>query len=246
MRFLRNLIQNANLLNVLLAGIILAFAAGIIISAIRMRHLYAVPKIKEKAPAPAVQPVDVPQKMPSDYAVIGDMNVFHPDRTTPVEKKAEVPRPEIILFGTLVDTERLAFIEDKKNPVTTPGRGNRQRVVRKGEVVSGYTVTDIMNDRISLARGDDRITVMISEPKSRGSEPSQPGTPPAPPRPGTTPAKPPQPSQAPARPGSPPAVSRPPQSSGSLPVGETQRPRPTQPSAPSSGSQTPPRRTVPE
>jgi type II secretory pathway component PulC len=243
MRFLRNLIQNANLLNVLLAIIVLTFAAEIIISVIRMRHLYAVPRIKERTPAPAVQPVDVPQKMPSDYAVIGDTNVFHPDRTIPVDKKAEVPRPEIVLFGTLVDTDRLAFIEDKKNPVTTPGRGNRQRVVRKGEVVSGYTVTDIMNDRITLARGDDRITFMLSDPKRRGSEQGQPGEPPAPAGPGTFPARPSQPPRAPAKPGTSPAVSHPPQSPGSLPVGETQRPRLNQPSATPSGSQTPPRRT---
>lgn len=246
MRFLRDLIRNANVLNVLLAIVILVFGATIVISAVRMRHLYAVPRIKEKIPPPPVQPVEVPAKMPSDYAVVGEENLFHPDRRIPVEKKAEVPRPEIVLYGTTVNSDRLAFIEDKRNPLTTPGRGNRQRIVRKGEVVSGYTVTDIMSDRITLARGEDRITVMLSEPKRRGSDTStQPAEPAPPARPGAAPARAPKSPQAPARPGAGPAVQRPPQSPGALPVGETPRPRPNPPATPESGSQENPRRTTP-
>ncbi|MBP1748205.1 MAG: hypothetical protein H6Q52_744 [Deltaproteobacteria bacterium] len=245
MKFLRNLIQNANVLNVVLVIVILVFAAGIVISAIRTRHLYTVPRIKEKVPAPAAQPVEVPAKMPSDYAVVGERNIFHPERTIPVDKKDEVPRPEVVLYGTMVDTDRFAFIEDKRNPTTTPGRGNRQRVVRKGEVVSGYTVTDIMKDRITLARGDDRVTVMLSEPKRRegsdtGTQPSQPA---APMKPGTAPARSPQIPQVPARKGAAPAISPPPAAPGPLPVGQTSRPRPNQPAPPPSGSLTSPRRT---
>ena len=237
MRFLRNLIQNANVLNVLLVIVILAFAAGIVISAIQIRRLYTIPRIKEKAPAAAEQPAEVPAKMPSDYAVIGEQNLFHPERTIPVDKKVEVPRPEVVLYGTMMGTERSALIEDKKNPVTTPGRGNRQRFVRKGEVISGYTVTDIMSDRITLARGDDRMTVMLADPgKQRAGdaggppgEPKAPARAPAPARPGV--ARPPQP-QAPA-------VPRPPATPGqsSLRVGETVRPG--QPASPQTGGQAP-------
>lgn len=242
MRFLRNLIQNANVLNVLLAIVILAFAAGIAISAIQTRRLYTIPRIKEKAPAAVEQPAEVAAKMPSDFAVIGEQNLFHPERTIPVDKKVEVPRPEVVLYGTMMGTERSALIEDKKNPVTTPGRGNRQRFVRKGEVISGYTVTDIMSDRITLARGDDRMTVMLADPgKQRtgdaGGPPGEPAAParapaaraPAPARPGIT--RPPQP-QAPA-------VPRPPATPGqsSLRVGETVRPG--QPASPQPGGQAP-------
>jgi len=243
MRFLRNLIQNANVLNVLLAIVILAFAAGIAISAIQTRRLYTTPRIKEKGPAAVEQPVEVAAKMPSDYAVIGEQNLFHPERTIPVDKKVEVPRPEVVLYGTMMGTERLALIEDKKNPVTTPGRGNRQRFVRKGEVISGYTVTDIMSDRITLARGDDKMTVMLADPgKQRtvdaGGPPGEPAAPPRAPGPARAPAaarpgvaRPPQPQV--------PAVPRPPATpgQGSLRVGETVRPG--QPASPQTGGQAP-------
>jgi hypothetical protein len=143
MRWLRNIIEGANVLNMLLVMIILAFAASIAVSAFRMRHYYTVPKMKAKTPPSfASEQAETPPKMPSDYAVIGEANLFHPDRTIPVEKKAEVPRPEIVLYATIINSDRLAFIEDVKNPLGTPGRGTRQRVVKKGEVVSGYTVTD--------------------------------------------------------------------------------------------------------
>lgn len=236
MRFLRNLIQNANLLNVLLAIVILAFAAGIVISVIQMRRLYTIPRIKEKAPAAIEQPAEVAAKMPSDYAVIGEQNLFHPERTIPVDKKVEVPRPEIVLYGTMMGAERFALIEDKKNPITTPGRGNRQRFVRKGEVVSGYTVTDIMSDRITLARGDDKMTFMLAEPgKQRTGDadgslgPAAPAKAPAPARPGV--ARPPRPLV--------PAVPQPPATPGqsSLRVGETVKPG--QPASPQTGGQTP-------
>lgn len=232
MKFLRNLIQSANVLNVLLAIVILVFAAGIVISVIRMRQPYSVPRVKEKVPAPAVQPVEVPAKLPSDYALVGERNLFHPERTIPVDKKDEVPRPDVVLYGTMVDTDRFAFIEDKRNQVTTPGRGNRQRIVRKGEVVSGYTVTDIMKDRITLARGDDRITVMLSEPgKQRAGNTGGPPVEPA--APSAVPPRPPQASPTPA-------ISPPRAAPGALPVGQTQRPRQLAP--PQVGSQTP-RRT---
>ncbi|MEN6615748.1 MAG: hypothetical protein ABFD12_04270 [Syntrophorhabdus sp.] len=166
-KVLKFLIRNANLLNVILVAIILAFAAGIGLTYVRMRHAYAIPRTKEIAPAAESPQAPTPAKMPSDYAMIGEENLFHPNRNIPVDKKTEVPRPEIVLYGTLIDRDRIAFIEDRKNPVITPGRGTRQRVVRKGEVVSGYTVTDIMNDRITLARGDDNFTVMLSQPDKR-------------------------------------------------------------------------------
>ncbi len=234
MRWLRDIIESANVLNVLLTLIILAFAASIAVSAFRMRHYYAVPKVKTKgAAAAAAQPAESSPKMPSDYALIGEANLFHPDRTIPVEKKAEVPRPEIVLYGTLVDTDRLAFIEDRRNPVTTPGRGARQRVVKKGEVVSGYTVTDIMSDRITLARGDDRITVMLSEPKRRGGDTAQPAEPQAPPPQAPAP-KPGVPARSPQLPQTPPkpAVGPNTPSPAPVPAGGASRPRTGQPAAP--------------
>ena len=75
-----------------------------------------------------------------DYAVISEKNLFHPDRIIPVEKKeVTIPRPEFVLYGTLiVDDVRIAYLDDKKAPRTTPGRGKRQVGLKVGETLSGY------------------------------------------------------------------------------------------------------------
>lgn len=231
MRALRYLIRNANVLNMVLFAIVIALIVGITLPLVRMRYAYSPPQVRPKPPVEEVPSEFTGGRLPSDYAVIGETNLFHPERVIPVDRKADVPRPEIVLYGTAVDSVRMAFIEDKKNPVTTPGRGVRQRIVRQGEVVSGYTVTRITQDRIVLARGDDSMTVMLSPPDKRkaGDTPSppapqQPPTPARPPQ--SAPARPPQsPSVSPARPnqttpGTPPGGIRVPP----LPVGETLRP----------------------
>ena len=125
--------------------------------------------------------------MPSDYTVIGELNLFHPERRIPVDKKAEeIPKPELILYGTMVqDNVQYAFIEDKKNPKTTPGRGNRQTTIKKGDVIGGFVVSEIGTDRITLTKGDEKMTVLLTNADKRNSstasqKPTQttaPGTP---------------------------------------------------------------------
>lgn len=225
MKALRYLIHNATVTNIVLLAMVIAIVAMTAIPLIIMRQAYSLPGIKARPPGEEVQRVDVPPKLPSDYAVIGETNLFHPDRVIPVDRKADVPRPEVVLYGTMIDTTRLAFIEDRKNPVTTPGRGRRQRVVKVGEEVSGYTVAEIGTDRIVLVRGDDRMTVGLSPPDKRKAS----DTPPTPQQPAQTrPVQTPPPAPArPVRPGSQSgAVKGPP-----LPVGETIRPSAAPPPA---------------
>jgi len=227
----RYLVKNANALNMALLVVLIVLAGGIATYLVRMRHDYPLPRVKAKAvsqePAPAEPP---PAGLPSDYALIGEMNLFHPDRVIPVDRKAEVPRPEVVLYGTMLeDGVRFALIEDKRSPRSTPGRGNRQSTVRKGEVVSGYTVTQITSDSIELARGDDRMTVPLTSPEKRKevaptAAPRQPETQVKPvqaaPPGGTRPAQ--------AAPPAPPGASR----NQQVPVGETLRPGGTQGAAP--------------
>jgi len=239
---LRYLIRNATVLNAVLLAVVIALVVGIAVPIVRMRYAYSLPGVKAKPPVEDVSQLQAAAKLPSDYAIIGETNLFHPDRVIPVDKKAEVPRPEVVLYGTMIDTVSLAFIEDKKQPRSTPGRGNRQNVVKKGEVVSGYTVTEIFSDRIVLARGDDRITVMLSPPEKRKAADSSPS-------PGQQPAA--RPVQTPVRPQQTTPVTpvRPQQAAPQtqrgvqvppLPVGETVRP----PATPK--PQPPSPRSVPE
>ena len=196
MRVLRYLIRSINPLNLLLLVITAAAVLVVLLPLMKMNAKYSLPQVKPRIAAEAEKP---PEKsgsiLPSDYTVIGDLNLFHPERRVPIEKKAdEVPRPELILYGTMVQNNvQYAFIEDKKNPQTTPGRGSRQTTIKKGDVIGGFVVSEIGIDRITLTKGDDKMVVLLaSADKRNGSAttpiaPAQavPGSPFAP-APGTT------------------------------------------------------------
>lgn len=105
-----------------------------------------------------------------DYNVITEKNLFHPTRKIPSETKEEqqTVRPDIILYGTLImDNKRVAYVEDKKNNYSTPGRGQRQITVNEGEMIAGYKLTKVNADSILLVRGDDKITVTLRAQKER-------------------------------------------------------------------------------
>lgn len=101
---------------------------------------------------------------PVEYAVIAEKHLFHPERRIPPEKKAEVelPKPEFIVYGTLItDAMKLAYLEDKKSPRTTHGRGKRQTALRIGQSMSGYTLKEVYNDKIIMAKGEDMLEVKV-------------------------------------------------------------------------------------
>lgn len=107
---------------------------------------------------------------PADFAVVAENNLFHGERKVPPDKMAEaaLPRPEIVLFGTMITDEMsVAFIEDKKSPKTTPGRGKRQTALKKGDAISGFQLTSIESDRIVLVRGEESITVHLLDLEKR-------------------------------------------------------------------------------
>ncbi|MDQ5984988.1 MAG: hypothetical protein CSYNP_00692 [Syntrophus sp. SKADARSKE-3] len=105
-----------------------------------------------------------------DYAIISDENLFHPERRIPPLKKVEtvVIRPEVILYGIVIsDNMGIAFVEDKKAPQTTPGRGKRQIALRQGEQFGGYVLQRIEANHIMLARGNDKFFVKLEEGEKR-------------------------------------------------------------------------------
>lgn len=105
-----------------------------------------------------------------DYMVIFDKNLFHPERKEIVNNKENQPivKPDIVLYGTLITQEKkIAYIEDKKNNFSTPGRGKRQTVVVLGSKISGYTLQEINPESIVLIYGDDKMTVVLRDKKDR-------------------------------------------------------------------------------
>jgi hypothetical protein len=167
MRFIRYITNNINLLNIilLLSAILIALAALSPFFYPQVR--YNPPVAKLPAPEEDKQS-ETAAASPSlsDYMIIAEQNLFHPDRKIPVEKKdaQQMPKPELILYGTLVtDGMSVAYVEDKKNPKTSPGRGKRQNVMKKGDSVGGFVLKEIEADRIVLSRGDEAMVVHLSQ-----------------------------------------------------------------------------------
>jgi len=164
------LLRSMNVLNVLLVAVIAYFLAipsapQEIRCALPTPQKSAVPA--DGAPAPRRGPSSV------DYAVISDQNLFHPERRIPPEKKEEktAGRPDVNLFGTLITGDMsIAFLEDRKAPVTSAGRGKRQIALRKGGALNGYLLRDVEADRIVLVKGEEQVIVMLTDGEKRKAE----------------------------------------------------------------------------
>lgn len=193
MQIMRYLFRSINLLNILFFIILVASVIWVIFPLMKINTGYPLPQVKSKTTEEAEPPQEkLPAGQPSDYAVIAELNLFHPERRILAEKKAEeIPKPELILYGTMIqDDIQYAFIEDKKNPKTTPGRGTRQTTVKKGDVISGFIISEIKTDRIMLAKGDEKITVLLTDTNKQknGAVSQSPIQTPTPARPAQMPA----------------------------------------------------------
>ena len=184
MKPLKAFLKNINILNLLL------FAVAIFL-AIQVNNSFGEKKIKftaAKAKDIILKSHEKAAENPvtyMDYAVITEKNLFHPKRKVPSEAEGELVKPEIILYGTLItEDKKIAYIEDKKNPYSTPGRGKRQVVVNEGSTVAGYKLVEVKPESIVLVRGEDKIVVNLNTQKERiaetataGKKPSTPGAP---------------------------------------------------------------------
>lgn len=174
MRILRYFVQSTNPLNIVLAAIVVTAFVYIILPLMKMNTGYSLPQVMPKT----TEGIEKPQEetagvLPADYTVIGEHNLFHPERHIPVDKKIEeAPKPEFVLYGTMIQNNvQYAFIEDKKNPKITPGRGTRQTTVKKGDTISGFVISEILTDRITLTKGDEKITVLLTDTDKRKNGP---------------------------------------------------------------------------
>jgi len=149
---MKRILKNINLLNILLIVAILIFINYTILPLFDMSVRFTLPTGKK----PPVH---------TDYTMIAENNLFHPERKIPVDKTDNQPleQPEFILYGTLItDDIRIAYLGDRKSPVSTAGRGKRQTVLKLGDVMSGYILQEIAPDTVVMERGDDRIRVNLT------------------------------------------------------------------------------------
>ncbi len=170
---LRYLFLSLNIVNGLLA---LALAAFLNLAVLPL--LDPVPRISLPAVTgttlPTAEQKPAARPLPAaDYAVVSDKNLFHPERKIPPEKQPEktVPKPDVYLYGTLIAGDgSMAFVEDKRAPYSTPGRGKRQTVLKKGDVLSGYTLGEIAANRIVFFKGEDKVVVMLEDREKKRTE----------------------------------------------------------------------------
>ena len=166
---LRTILRHINLLNILLLGIIAAVVSYALSFYLDININIAMPQpraflTQETKTEPAqANPI-------SEYSLIAEHNLFHPERRIPPEKKTEqqLPKPDFVLYGTLItDETKIAYLEDLKAPHTTAGRGKRQRALQLGQNLSGYAVKEIYPNKVVMLRGDEVIEVRIGDNKKK-------------------------------------------------------------------------------
>jgi hypothetical protein len=176
MQNIKDLFKNISILNMVLLTFVIIMITYTVFPFFSVKFQYIPPPGKKslnKQDKSAAINIQIPS--PSDYMLIAEENLFHPGRKIPPEKKAEappLPKPDLILYGTLItDDTGIAYLEDMKVPRNTPGRGRRQLIMRKGDILSGFTLKEIEVDKIVMVRGEEKMTVLMHESrKSKNRE----------------------------------------------------------------------------
>jgi hypothetical protein len=184
---LKFFLKNINLLNLLLIATIVFFANYTLFLMFVTKMKYTLPSVTKYIFSETKPLNEPPSPSSSDYIVVSEENLFHPERKIPPEKKEEVPlpKPEFVLYGTLITPDSsLAYIEDLKVPRNTPGRGKRITPLKKGDIMSGFILKEVQTDKIVMVRGEEKMVVPVRNPnRSKAPDSLAPGqTAPAPTR----------------------------------------------------------------
>jgi len=152
----RYLLANINLINIILTGALIFLVNYMLLPFFNKSMQYSLPAIKkhEEIDSGSI-PVEVKEAQP-------------------------LPKPDFVLYGTLIsDDTNIAYMEDKKSPNSTPGREKRQTPLKQGDSMSGFTLKELSEDRVIMARGEERLTVFLidtQKPKQRGVTAPTPST----------------------------------------------------------------------
>ena len=172
------LIRSVNVMNLILLAVAAALFIYVLNPILQESTAVAIPSARGESAPRAVLAKDVEgsQLTSADYAVIGDKNLFHPDRVIPPEKKKaeaekEKAKPELALHGTMITEQmKLAYIRDKKVPSSSQGRGARQITLKEGDQIAGYKLTEVTDKMIVLTKDGEQMTLYLDELKDRRTE----------------------------------------------------------------------------
>ncbi len=177
MKIVSYALKNINILNMILAAVSAGLFFTLVYPLLNADVKVKIPQVKPE-PVKQVAAIIPAENPPTtlDYVIVTEKNLFHPERRMPLSKAEEekVARPEIIFYGAIISAEKkIAYIEDKKKPYSTPGRGKRQMPVAQGAMIGGYTLKEVNPETIVLVRGKDRMVVNLRDQKDRqAAEPS--------------------------------------------------------------------------
>jgi hypothetical protein len=167
MNKLKLLLRNINLLNIILIAFVVLVAGYVVLPVLNIKVKFT-PSISKKILTTKEEiPPEGQAQSPSDFLIIAEQNLFHPERIIPSEQQEEQPlqKPDFVLYGTLItDNISVAYMEDKKSPRTTPGRGKRQTALKKGDTLSGYTLKEIDPEQVIMVMGEDTLIVNVIDP----------------------------------------------------------------------------------
>ena len=189
---LKAFIRNFSILNMVLLVITVSCLLYIVLPRLKIHIQYKLPEIRthQEKGEEEIRSGEQTHSI-TDYAIVSEKNLFNPKRIIPVEKESaqEQPlsKPEFLLYGTLVSSDvKLAYLEDLKALRNTPGRGRRQIALKIGDILSGFTLKEIHTDYIVMTRGEETITIRITdnpekktrafqaEPQPKGAQPPHP------------------------------------------------------------------------
>ena len=173
--WLKTLIRNVNVLNVVLMAAITLWALYILTPLLYPQAAFTPPSPKKPLESKEEKSAESPPASPMEYTIIAEKNILHPERKIPVDKPEAppLPKPDFVLYGTLIAGDiSLAYLEDQKASTAAQGKGKRQKAIKKGETMSGFTLKEIEVDKVVMVRGEEKIEVKVSG-HARQEKPAQ-------------------------------------------------------------------------
>jgi len=183
--WLKTLIRNVNVLNVVLMAAITLWALYILTPLLYPQAAFTPPSPKKPPESKEEKSAESPPASPMEYTIIAEKNILHPERKIPVDKPEAppLPKPDFVLYGTLIAGDiSLAYLEDQKASTAAQGKGKKQKALKKGETMSGFTLKEIEADKVVMVRGEEKIEVQVSG-HARQEKPAQVAAPKTPPTP---------------------------------------------------------------
>ena len=101
----------------------------------------------------------VQRRLPGNFEIIASGNLFNPSRSGKAEEgvqetKSPPPKNEPKLFGTII-------IGDRKSAIIEDPDSKTRKTFTLKDVIGGYVVSDIQEDKVVLLWGTDQVTIRL-------------------------------------------------------------------------------------